>query len=501
MRKIIIFILISVLLIHIGCDDDKFLQEEPKSFLTVDNAFLNEAQFKTGINQMYRQVRGIYNANDGYKDYVIKGVGTDVLMNTMGDGTDLIYNNWGLLNAQSWFPEMWYELNYSIIKNANELLAQTESEIVNWSDDEQKEAIQGEIRFFRAFAYRNLTQIFGDVPLLKEPVTNAKLDFIRSPKTEIYEFIMEDLEFATQYVSFTTSEPGRIVRAAVDHLLTEIYICIGDENSDQNMYDKAIEASTRVLDGTDGNYKLMTERYGTRMDEEGKDVYWDLFRMGNQNYQIGNTECIWAIQFDKYADGGLNVSSWGRPLIERTFWPGFWYSNKFGFAPPAYDWTGRGVPFVRPTSHILYDIWDDTNDIRDAEHNIQRIYTAPKVIKNGVQTEDDTVYVTNVVLADGTPYEVKLHPGDTIRREWITTKDDTIKFFTPRFFKFGTDKHINETPDNGYVRDFYVMRLPETYLLRAEAYLKAGDKDNAAKDICSKGKSKCFTCRTCQCKY
>ena len=45
---------------------------------------------------------------------------------------------------------------------------------------------------------------------------------------------------------------------------------------------KAIAAATRVIDGTDGDYRLMTERFGSRMDEAGKDVYWDLFRMGNQ---------------------------------------------------------------------------------------------------------------------------------------------------------------------------------------------------------------------------
>ena len=37
-------------------------------------------------------------------------------------------------------------------------------------------------------------------------------------------------------------------------------ICIGD-------YDKAIAAAKRVIDGTDGDYHLMTERFGTRAGE------------------------------------------------------------------------------------------------------------------------------------------------------------------------------------------------------------------------------------------
>ena len=37
-------------------------------------------------------------------------------------------------------------------------------------------------------------------------------------------------------------------------MLAEMSICIGD-------YDKAIAAAKRVIDGTDGDYHLMTERF------------------------------------------------------------------------------------------------------------------------------------------------------------------------------------------------------------------------------------------------
>ena len=53
----------------------------------------------------------------------------------------------------------------------------------------------------------------------------------------------------------------------------------------------------------------------------------------------------------------------------------------------------------------------------------------------------------------------------------------------PHWWKFGTDKHLDGKPDNGFVPDFYIMRLSETYLLRAEAYLGKGQKDKAADDI------------------
>ena len=55
--------------------------------------------------------------------------------------------------------------------------------------------------------------------------------------------------------------------------------------------------------------------------------------------------------------------------------------------------------------------------------------------------------------------------------------------YFPRFFKFGTDKHIDGLPDNGFVPDWYVFRVAETYLLRAEAYMKAGNLPAAVADV------------------
>ena len=71
-----------------------------------------------------------------------------------------------------------------------------------------------------------------------------------------------------------------------------------------------------------------------------------------------------------------------------------------------------------------------------------------------------------------------------IPKSYLTTWEDSMRYVFPQWYKFGTDKHLDGRPDNGYVRDFYVMRLAETYLLRAEAYLgKGGMNSEAAADI------------------
>ncbi len=59
---------------------------------------------------------------------------------------------------------------------------------------------------------------------------------------------------------------------------------------------------------------------------------------------------------------------------------------------------------------------------------------------------------------------------------------DTIHHVYPRVWKFSSDQHINGDPKL-YDADIYLFRLPETYFLRAEAYLKQGNTQLAARDL------------------
>lgn len=480
--------LILVLVLAAGCKrDDEFLSETPRDFLTIDNAFINFAQFKTGLNELYRQVRLNYNNRDNRDDYFHFGAGTDNIFPPFDNAG---FTDWSLINSTSGIFRDVYARHYFIINTANNILAQSENPAAKLTPEE-KSIVQGEAKFFRAYAYRYLSFLFGGVPIIKTPVTEPSLSFTRNSREEVYAFAVEDLEFAAANLPKTTSEAGRLVRAAADHYLAEMYIALGDETENNSMYTKAIEAATRVIDGTDGDYRLMTERFGWRKDVPGKDVFWDLFQMrrpdsySNYNYQNGNKEAIWVMQIDKFLTGGLN-STMPRTNQERAYWPSFWALEKFGYSGPARDWMGRGISMVRPTNYFTYHLWNNSgpDDIRNKETNIQRYFLAPPPIINGVEDPNyDTIYKTNVTLFDGTKITVELRPGDTIRKEWLTSRQDTMERVFPRVMKMGSDWHYNGDPSNGFAQESYAIRLAETYLIRAEAYMKAGDLVSAANDI------------------
>jgi hypothetical protein len=472
-----------------GCKkDDEFLKETPSDFLTTSNAFINFAQFKTGLNDLYRLVRLNYNNRDSGDDFFHFGSGTDNIFPPFDNNN---FTDWNLVNPVLGELRDVYARHYTMIYNANTILAQTENPAVTLTPA-QKLIVQAEARFFRAYAYRYLSYLFGGVPILDKPVTTPNLAYTRPSRAQVYDFCVKDFQFAAENLPQTTSEAGRLVKAAAYHHLAEMLIALGDESKSPDNYTKAIDAASKVIDKQVGDYSLMTQRFGWRKDIAGKNVFWDLFQMrstasySNYNYQNGNKEAIWVMQVDKFLTGGLGVNLTTRTDQERAFWPSFWALEKFGYSQPARDWTGRGISLVRPTNYFTYYLWNNSgpNDMRNSEVNIQRTFYAPPPIINGKEVPGyDTTYTTQVTLFDGTPFTVKLKPGDPIKKEWLTTRQDTMERVFPRVMKMGSDWHYAGDPSNGFAQESYAIRLAETYLVRAEAYMKAGDNAKAAADI------------------
>ncbi|MDE3248763.1 MAG: RagB/SusD family nutrient uptake outer membrane protein [Bacteroidota bacterium] len=472
-----------------GCKkDDEFLKETPSDFLTTGNAYINFAQFKTGLNDLYRLVRLNYNNRDSGDDFFHFGSGTDNIFPPFDNNN---FTDWNLVNPVLGELRDVYARHYTMIYNANTILAQTENPAVTLTPA-QKLIVQAEARFFRAYAYRYLSYLFGGVPILDKPVTTPNLAYTRPSRAQVYDFCVKDFQFAAENLPQTTSEAGRLVKAAAYHHLAEMLIALGDESKSPDNYTKAIDAASKVIDKQVGDYSLMTQRFGWRKDIPGKNVFWDMFQMrstasySNYNYQNGNKEAIWVMQVDKFLTGGLGVNLTTRTDQERAFWPSFWALEKFGYSQPARDWTGRGISLVRPTNYFTYYLWNNSgpNDMRNSEVNIQRTFYAPPPIINGKEVPGyDTTYTTQVTLFDGTPFTVKLKPGDPIKKEWLTTRQDTMERVFPRVMKMGSDWHYAGDPSNGFAQESYAIRLAETYLVRAEAYMKAGDNVKAAADI------------------
>ena len=121
--------------------------------------------------------------------------------------------------------------------------------MAEYSSEEERNAVLGTAYFHRAFWYYTLVHQFGDVPWIANQISEPKLDFFSTKREVILEQIKKDLEFSVQWVPENTQR-GKVSRGACNHLLTKIYLALGE-------FEKAIASSTAVING---GYSLMTER-------------------------------------------------------------------------------------------------------------------------------------------------------------------------------------------------------------------------------------------------
>lgn len=464
----------TFLIIFSSCNDKEFLKEKPLDFLAPENAYSTLNGIRQGITGLHFRVRNDWYYGEELQDIgaIYKGLGTDAAFHGEDPNSNRFLCNYVnyLIPASSYVKGYW-DRAFMLVQYSNVLIEGIEKGADNiWSSPEQKNAYLAEARFFRAYAYRHLVSFFGDVPVVTEALKSPKTDFERHPTSQAYSLMEDDLTFATTHLPGRGQQEaaGRITKGASYHLLSEVYLM-------QKKYTEAITAATEVIDNL--GYSLMTTRFGNRHDVFGTgDVYQDLFTYGNHNL-AENTETIWALQFEPASVIGGSNNRGGRafgpayfrmgntPDGVRAFQGEFVNGSYTGYS----DTLGRGVAWIRPTNLSSYTIWEGNwnNDIRNAPNNIKRNF-----------------YFDNPASSfDKEKINFDLYPSTAGRNR----KLDTCQYIYPFFMKFHDPLNVTDnfaTSGNGAnYADFYAMRLAETYLLRAEAYIESGNPDGALKDI------------------
>lgn len=461
-------VIMSMAFIAFSCDDDAFLNQEPETFLTVDNVFTSGAQVEQLILTMYQQDRALHGYIDNNRGRVMYGQGTDVFtVPTFRQNTNFSDYNSTITPRAGRLNFIYADL-YQMISRANTAISLIEDGDISFESEESRKYILAQAKFFRAKAHGQATELFGRVTILLEPTTTIRFDYEQFERSEIYQAAINDLESILDDLPATTDQPGRIVKGAAQHYLSEFYLGLGVETGSDTAYDQAIKYASDVIDG--GIYSLMDERFGSRKDEAGKNVWWDLFRLNNQNYDDGNTESIWTYQFDYDA---YQLGDEGARLALPYYLSPVWRAIPGVIGEDEYT-GGRGVAFMRPTELTETIIWDPSisdGDIRGQESNIRRtvLYNDPAYDANG------TVIAGSLV-------------GQVVPQDELDDANDGLAdgAYFPIYEKFTTNEF--EGLDDGerrqnIWRDDYVIRLPETILLRAEAKLRKGENQGAADDV------------------
>ncbi|WP_339710534.1 RagB/SusD family nutrient uptake outer membrane protein [uncultured Kriegella sp.] len=458
-KYIVLFLALCIGMI--SCNEDEFLEEEVFDFYSADNSYVTADQFNAAVTQLY-STTDEYTIWGALTSMFLYQYTSDVAYAANGENLGINSYSNALVPENAYVRIMWQRF-YEIIAKTNAILDRIDGEETEFESEAQRTILKAETMFFRGNMYRLLAHQYGGVPLVLEEFSEPKRDFVRATQAEVYAQVISDLEFAAANLP-DVSELGdevRLTNAAAHHLLAEIYNTIGE-------YDKAIENASLVINNP--SYALMTERFGSRADEEG-DVYWDLFRRENQNRSAGNTEAIWVAQYEYLATGGGRGS-----IITQFFGPS--YYNLQGddgvnlFLGPTTQNGGRGIGWFAPSDYLLNGIWEDSDtDMRNSEYNI---------IRDLVVDNEDSPYFGQYIVANNL-----IRPENNLyNKNWtaIFSKTTVANNFPEELF---VDESTGEVTRNAAstFRDHYHIRLAETYLLRAEAYLGAGNTSAAADDI------------------
>lgn len=310
------YVLISILFLFfigafIACGD--LLKEDPKDQVFVENFFQTENDAIAAVNSIYSILNstssaptfgGVYHSSY----WVVAGLASDEMENRLAGAAELDQlETFTHRPVNSTVYDIWRNA-YKGISNANFALGGIPGIAM---DEALKNRLLGEARFLRGLLYFELVRMFGDIPLVLS--LDAEITPPRTPKDQVYNQIIEDLNFAVQ--NLPPSYPagnglGRATRAAADALLAKVYLTTG-------RWQQSVDHCLAVMNA--GNYDLWAD-------------FAEAFRLANENgkesvFNIGfgtanNSISFWEVgQFNvrllpKALSGqipGVNAQGWQAP--------------------------------------------------------------------------------------------------------------------------------------------------------------------------------------------
>jgi hypothetical protein len=459
------FLQLSLIVMVLASCSKVELQEVPPHLITSETLYTNYAGFDAGINGVYALIRQTDEGLNGGSSLTsdLFRLGTDNLVsNHQVSPFNVVTTQWvNTNNSTNDFYANAFSWLYNIINACNTIIAKAENPDVVWGSTtgnatQNKQYVLANARAARAWAYRHLTFLWGDVPLnLDESKgSNIVTNWTRTAKADIQKVMISDWRYAAQYIPVEPI-PGRISKGAIAHYLAETYLV-------RNELDSALFFTNQVI-GTP-NYKLVTARYGVKKDKPGV-AFMDMFMEGNTNREEGNTEALWVFQFAKQTVGGGANSFPKRHHISR------YNSIKVGSVNPfrfTVERGGRGLGRNSLTKFAI-DCYGKEDD-RGSEFAIRKFFILRTAAENAPAEAD--------ILPAGYKY------GDTIRLNWA--KDiapgnvGVVDWPYSRKVEYVDPANISGDLD---FKDQIHLRLADTYLLKAEVLFKMNRTSEAAEVI------------------
>jgi starch-binding outer membrane protein, SusD/RagB family len=438
MKKIFNTILLAIVILAISSCKKDFLDLTPADQISDPEFWKSTQDMELYLNGLYSVLPGWLGSGSGGNPLLDAGtemaiaVGLWLPTKNRLDGTINVPASGG---GWSWTEVR--NVNY-FLENANRV-----------PDGGLKDHYIGEAHFFRAWNYFTLLKQFGDLPIVLKPLSQDDKDALfspRSPRTEVANFIVSDLEMAVSKLKKKAEVPAqRISRDIANLFLARVCLYEGTwekyHQSDAfkgstdgaGFLAKAAQAAKSVIDG--GIYSLSTGN--------PNQVYYDLF---NQINLASNPEILLWRSYSAAQGDQFTNQLWN--------WPhGSGYTQDLVRSYLCKD----GLPIA------LSPLYKGENDIRDVINNRD-----PRMVQS------------------------IMNPGDPIL---INLKNDTTKFTLPALGgaqnnptgyesqKFRRPQLDPSTGNPSGELAYIIFRYAEALLIYAEARAELGQLTQADLDL------------------
>lgn len=254
-----------------------FIEAQPISTASVDAVYKTDKDFQDAVVGIYTMMR------TQYQDFWIFGdLRSDNSWHALGNDAFLVSVNTFSMNSSANLMINSWRNYFSMINRANLVIkniADADPALVTNKDRHLAEA-----KFLRAFAYFDVVRIWGDVPLLTEPISIQQgYEMTRVPVERIYnELIIPDLIEAESKLDpkYSGVNLGRATKGAASAILGRVYM---------NLRDFA-NAETKLKEVTTMGYALLPN-------------YNDLFDYSKEEH---HSEYIFDVE---YQEGGLGLGA------------------------------------------------------------------------------------------------------------------------------------------------------------------------------------------------
>ena len=214
-----------------GCED--FLDKEPVDSIADQSAIVD-------LKSAQAAVDGLYNTFNGYyAGELLLGTLSNMSDEQNGVNGDDI---WTLNSVDPTMSGSVWAANWTTITHANHIINKVPE--TGGLSVEQKNKFVSEAKFIRALEYLLAIQFFGDYPWVESTDHREVQNLPRTPLSEIYDYIINDLLEAEKGLPLNYSDAGgiraRVIKPTATALLARIFLY-------RRNWKKAEEKATEVI--------------------------------------------------------------------------------------------------------------------------------------------------------------------------------------------------------------------------------------------------------------